>query len=59
MSYQVIIPKSVQKELERLRDDAAARIREAIYKLEEQPRPPACKRLQGEKAWRIRVVTIG
>jgi mRNA interferase RelE/StbE len=55
MSYQVILPKSVQKELNRLPIDMAGRILEALSDLKEQPRPPGCKKLRGESAWRIRI----
>jgi len=55
MSYQVILPKSVQKELNRLPDDTAGRILDALSELKEQPRPPGCKKLRGESAWRIRI----
>lgn len=55
MSYRVILPKSVQKELNRLPDDIAGRILDALSELKEQPRPPGCKKLRGESAWRIRI----
>jgi len=55
MSYQVILPKSAQKELDRLPDNIARRILEALEVLTTQPRPPGCKKLRGENAWRIRV----
>jgi mRNA interferase RelE/StbE len=55
VSYQVILPKSVQKELDRLPDVIAKRILDAMAILKTQPRPPGCKKLRGEKAWRIRV----
>ena len=55
MSYEVILPKSAQKELDRLPDEIAKRILEALAVLKAQPRPPGCKKLRGENAWRIRV----
>jgi mRNA interferase RelE/StbE len=55
MSYQVILPKSAQKELTRLPDEIAERILEALAGLEAQPRPRNCKKLRGESIWRIRV----
>ena len=39
MSYQVILPKSVQKELDRLPDDIASRILARLGGLESNPRP--------------------
>ena len=55
MSYQVILPKSVQKELDRLTDVIATRVLDALATLETHPRPSGCKKLRGQKAWRIRV----
>jgi mRNA interferase RelE/StbE len=55
MSYQVILPKSPQKELDRLPDEITARILDALEELKKQPRPPGCKKLRGENAWRIRI----
>ena len=55
MSYAVILPKRAQKELDRLPDEIARRILEALAILRTQPRPPGCKKLRGETAWRIRV----
>jgi mRNA interferase RelE/StbE len=55
MSYQVIILKSVRKELDRLPDDVASRILARLAGLETNPRPPDVKKLKGRDAWRIRV----
>lgn len=55
MTYTVVIPRSVQKQLDKLRDDAADRILLRLVELEAQPRPPDVKRLKGREAWRIRV----
>jgi mRNA interferase RelE/StbE len=55
MSYQVILPKSAQKELDRLPAKISERILDALEPLKTQPRPPGCKKLHGENAWRIRV----
>jgi mRNA interferase RelE/StbE len=55
MSYLVILPKSVRKELDRLPDQITGRILAAVGGLETQPRPAGCKKLRGESAWRIRV----
>ena len=55
MTYQVILPKSPQKELDRLPDKMAERILDALAGLKTQPRPPGGKKLRGENAWRIRV----
>jgi mRNA interferase RelE/StbE len=55
MRYRVILPKSVQKELDRLSDEIARRILARLTELESNPRPPDVKKLKGRNAWRIRV----
>jgi len=55
MRYQVIILKSVRKELDRLPDDVASRILARLAGLETNPRPLDVKKLKGRDAWRIRV----
>ena len=55
MKYQVILPKSVQKELDRLPDEIANRILARLSALETYPRPADVKKLKGRDAWRIRV----
>jgi mRNA interferase RelE/StbE len=55
MRFQVILPKSVQRELNRLPDDIAHRILARLAGLETNPRPPDVKKLKGREAWRIGV----
>lgn len=55
MRYRVILPKSVQKELDRLPDDTVRRILTRLAELEVQPRPVDVKKLKGRNAWRIRM----
>jgi mRNA interferase RelE/StbE len=55
MKYQVILPKSVQKQLNRLPDEVANRILANLAGLETNPRPPDVKKLKGRDGWRIRV----
>ncbi len=55
MRYRVIIPKSVQKELDRMPDDVVRRILARLAQLETAPRPADVKKLRGREAWRIRV----
>ncbi|HEV7925191.1 MAG TPA: type II toxin-antitoxin system RelE/ParE family toxin [Verrucomicrobiae bacterium] len=55
MKFQVILPKSVQKELNRLPDEITNRILARLAGLETNPRPPDVKKLKGRAAWRIRV----
>ena len=55
MKFQIILPKSVQKELDRLPDEIANRILARLSGLETNPRPADVKKLKGRGAWRIRV----
>ena len=55
MRYRVVLPRSVQKELDRLPDDVIDRILARLAELEANPRPPDVKKLKGRSAWRIRV----
>lgn len=55
MRYRVILPKSVQKELDRLPDEVVKRILSRLAGLETIPRPADVKKLKGRSAWRIRV----
>jgi mRNA interferase RelE/StbE len=52
--YQLTISKTAQKQLDRLQDNIADRLIEAIYKLTDNPRPPGCKKLKGRDGYRIR-----
>ncbi len=55
MRFQIVLPKSVQKELDRLPDEIARRILTRLAGLETNPRPADMKKLKGRDAWRIRV----
>ena len=55
MRFQVILPKSVRKELDRLPDDIAKRILVRLAGMETNPRPADVKKLKGRHAWRILV----
>ena len=55
MKFQIILPKSVQKELNRLPDEIVNRILARLTAMETNPRPPDVKKLKGRDAWRIRV----
>jgi mRNA interferase RelE/StbE len=55
MSYEVIIPKPVQKQLDSL-PDIRNRLVEKILLLVADPRPPGVKKLKGfENEYRLRV----
>lgn len=56
MSYRIIIPKLVQKQLNNLLQKERERILEAIKNLVNIPRPNGVKKLKGyEQNYRIRV----
>ncbi len=56
MSYRVVIPKPVQKQLDDLPDDVCDRIIKRIMVLKEHPRPRGCIKLKGyENEYRIRI----
>ena len=56
MEYEVVILPSAQKELEGLdRQPVIKRLRAAIMKLREDPRPRGATKLAGRDGWRIRV----
>ena len=55
MKYCVVLPKSVQKALDRLPDEAVKRVLARLGQLEVDPRPADVKKLKGREAWRIRV----
>ena len=52
MKFQIILPKSVQKELDRLPDELAGRILTRLAGLETNPRPADVKKLKGRAACR-------
>jgi mRNA interferase RelE/StbE len=56
MSYQVIVPKPVQKQLDGLPDSVRERVIRRIAGLKEDPRPHGCVKLKGyENEYRIRI----
>ena len=55
MAYQVIIKKSVEKELDSLSAKLRERIIQRLLALEENPRPQGVKKLQGEESYRLRI----
>ncbi|MBU0491199.1 MAG: type II toxin-antitoxin system RelE/ParE family toxin [Chloroflexi bacterium] len=56
MSYQIIIPKPVQKQLDGLPDNICDRLIKRIVALQDNPRPRGCVKLQGyENEYRIRI----
>jgi mRNA interferase RelE/StbE len=55
MRYRVILPKSVQKQLNRLSGEVVARIQARLGAIESNPRPRDVKKLKGRPAWHVRV----
>ncbi|MBI4330633.1 MAG: type II toxin-antitoxin system RelE/ParE family toxin [Chloroflexi bacterium] len=56
MSYQVQIVPSAEKEMNKLPEEAHARISSKILSLENQPRPVGVKKLSGGKEeYRLRI----
>jgi mRNA interferase RelE/StbE len=56
MSYQVLVPKPVQKQLDDLPYTIRDRVLKKILVLKENPRPYGCVKLKGyENEYRIRI----
>ena len=55
MHYQLLLKRSAEKELAALPTEIRKRIVERLLALEEIPRPPGIKKLQGEDAYRLHV----
>ena len=53
--YTVLILPSAQKQLNKLPNTVATRIEDKMMELEQDPRPPGCKKLKGREAYRIRI----
>jgi mRNA interferase RelE/StbE len=56
MSYTIVIPKSVQKQIDSLPNDVFVKSIEKIQELQEEPRPDKVVKLKGfDNEYRIRV----
>jgi mRNA interferase RelE/StbE len=55
MTYQIIIKRPAEKELDALSANVRARIVGHLLALEDNPRPVGIKKLQGEDGFRLRV----
>ncbi len=54
--YRLLLTGSARKDLDRLRGATWERVRDAILGLEEEPRPPGCRKLRGgPNTYRIRI----
>lgn len=55
MTYAIFILRRAQKELSGLPHESYTRVRDAIRRLADEPRPGGSKKLTGRAGWRIRV----
>jgi len=55
MTYQVILQRPAEKELDALEKSVHKRIAARLLVLEEDPRPAGVKKLQGQESYRLRV----
>jgi len=55
MSYQVLLKRSAEKELDALPASVFERIAARLLDLEESPRPVGVTKLQGQASYRLRV----
>jgi mRNA interferase RelE/StbE len=53
--YAVLILPSARKQLDKLPNAIATRIEDKMMELEQDSRPPGCKKLKGREAYRIRI----
>jgi mRNA interferase RelE/StbE len=53
-TYNITLSKTAQKQLDKLSDNIADPILEAIAVLANNPRPNGCKKLKGRDGYRIR-----
>ena len=53
--YTVVVTEKIRKIILKLPSPVAVKIENSLLDLEEDPRPPGCKKLKGRKAYRIRV----
>jgi mRNA interferase RelE/StbE len=54
--YSIVFARSARKELLALPTKVAQRVLDNIERLERDPRPPGCKKLEGSvNLWRIRI----
>jgi mRNA interferase RelE/StbE len=55
VNYETYILRRAQKALSKIQQQDQERIVEAIWDLENDPRPHGCKKLSGREGWRVRV----
>ena len=52
--FSILISKTAQKQLDKLPDEVANTLIDAISELADNPRPIGCKKLKGRDGYRIR-----
>ena len=53
--YRVeLLDRRTRRQLDRIHEPDFGRIASAILQLEDNPRPPGCRKLRGLEGWRIR-----
>ena len=50
-----LFDRKTRRQLDRVREPDLSRIADAILRLENNPRPPGCRKLRGLEGWRIRI----
>ena len=55
MSYQVLVRQRPESQLNDLHPETYRRVKQALAKLADEPRPRDSKKLSERKGWRIRV----
>jgi mRNA interferase RelE/StbE len=50
-----LLDRRAQRELDRVPEPDFSRVAAALLQLEDNPRPPGCRKLRGMDGWRIRV----
>jgi mRNA interferase RelE/StbE len=55
MSYQVNLPKTVQKQLNALPQEPKQRILKALVQLQEEPKPTNSLQMKGGQGFRLRI----
>ncbi|MEA5533811.1 type II toxin-antitoxin system RelE/ParE family toxin [Crocosphaera sp. XPORK-15E] len=55
MSYQIIIPKAVQKQIDKLANDIQNSVIQSLLSLSENPRPSNSLKMKNNQGYRLRV----
>ncbi len=55
MSYQIIVDKSVEKDIDKFADEVVERLNEKMEMIAENPRGQGVKKMKGRNAYRARV----